>query len=130
MRSQSEARKLAWLNGKFKTNKIGYDNYRLLCEFRFSLNEYPEKFNFDLIKEYGWYSPTNSSKPNLDGVSRDHILSVKEGFEKDIDPYYISHPANCQLMTQRNNSSKNIKSEHTKEDLIKKIKTWDINYDK
>lgn len=52
--------------------------YRLDASFNFNLKDYPDKFDFDLIKKYGWYSPTNKNN-NLDGVSRDHVVSVKYG---------------------------------------------------
>jgi hypothetical protein len=100
-----------------------YHIYRPKCVFKFSLDEYPDKFDFDLIKEHGWYSPTNKNN-NLTGVSRDHIYSVKEGFENGINPKIISHPANCQLLIHTDNSSKNKSSDITIQELLQKIKEW------
>ncbi len=104
-----------------------YHIYRPQCEFKFSLDEYPDKFNFDLIREHGWYSPTNKNN-NLNGVSRDHIYSVKDGFINKIDPIIILHPANCKLMLHSENSSKKTKSDITIEELLDKISKWDENH--
>jgi len=104
-----------------------YHIYRPRCEFKFSLDEYPDGFNFDLITEHGWYSPTNK-KNNLTGVSRDHIYSVKNGYENKIDPLIISHPANCKLMLHNENNSKNTNSNITIEELLNKISEWDKKY--
>ena len=83
-----------------------------------------EKFNFDLIREYGWYSPSNSSNPNLNGVSRDHMISVQYGFENGIDPKIISHPANCRLILQTENFKKRNNCSITIEELIDRIDRW------
>lgn len=100
-----------------------YYLYRPKCEFKFSLDDYPDKFNFDLITEFGWYSPSNK-RNNLGGISRDHIYSVNDGFKNGIDPKIISHPANCQLLVHNDNSSKKTKSNITIEQLLEKIKKW------
>jgi hypothetical protein len=124
-RSRSEGLKLAWKNGKFKKSSvIGLKRYRQLCEFKFSLNDYPDKFDFGLIEEYGWYKAKNRGD-NSNGVSRDHMYSVSEGFENNIDPYYISHPANCRLMRQNENSSKKNKCSITLEELKNRVNNWD-----
>ena len=99
-------------------------DYRRAASFKFSLNDYPEKFNFDLIREYGWYSPSNSSNPNLNGVSRDHMISVQYGFENGIDPKIISHPANCRLILQTENFKKRNNCSITIEELIDRIDRW------
>ena len=83
--------------------------------------------NFSLVREHGWYSPTNKND-NLSGVSRDHMFSVREGFEMDIDPKIISHPANCRLMIHTDNISKNKKSTITIEELLDRIKKFDNKY--
>jgi hypothetical protein len=63
-----------------------------------------------LIEKYGWYKAKNNGN-NLGGVSRDHMLSVSEGYKLSIDPYFLSHPANCKLMVHSENISKNKKSQ-------------------
>jgi len=105
-------------------NMSEYNRYKKDSSFTFSLNEYPDKFNFTLIEEYGWYSPSNSKKPNLNGISRDHMFSVNSGFKLGIDPKLIAHPANCKLMKHNDNVSKNNECSITYEDLIERIKNW------
>ena len=125
-RNNNEGLKLARKKGKYKqSSKTGIDRYRQLCKFKFSLNDYPNEFDFKLIKKYGWYSPSNSKKPKLNGVSRDHMYSIKEGFKNNVNPYYISHPANCQLLTHDDNNRKKTKCNISLEELIKKIEIWD-----
>lgn len=97
--------------------------YKAETNFKFSLSDYPDEFDFTLIEKYGWYSPSNK-KNNLGGVSRDHMLSVKEGFELGIDPKLLSHPANCKLMIHNDNVSKNKKSSITLEELLERIENF------
>lgn len=105
-----------------------YSKYKEDAKFTFGLGDYPDEFNFDLIIEYGWYVPSNSKKPNITGVSRDHMLSVREGFDMGIDPKLLSHPANCKLMIHGDNISKNKKSSITKEELLGRIGDWNNKY--
>ena len=65
---------------------------------------------------------------NLDGVSRDHIVSVKYGYENGIDPQIIAHPANCQLLNHNENVSKGEKCGIKYEQLKQKITEWNIKY--
>jgi len=58
------------------------------------------------------------------GVSRDHVISVAYGFENNIDPLIIKHPANCQLLRHSDNSSKHIKCDMVIENLLEKINKW------
>lgn len=102
--------------------------YKWYSSFKFSLNEYPEEFDFGLIEKNGWYSPSNSKVPNLGGVSRDHVVSVSYGYENNIDPEIISHPVNCQLMIHSENISKNNKCHMTIEELMLRIEEWNGKY--
>jgi YHS domain-containing protein len=112
-----------------RTNKKseGLMAYRIDAKFRFCLNDYPEEFDFSLIEKYGWYQASNRGN-NLSGVSRDHILSVKEGYVLGIDPKIIGHPANCQLLVHNENVSKNHRSHISLEDLLLKIEQWEQKY--
>jgi Mor family transcriptional regulator len=124
-RTQSEGLSLAWKNGKYeKSNAIGLARYRQLCEFKFNLNDYPDKFDFTLIEQYGWYKAKNRGN-NLGGVSRDHMYSIKDGYINNIDPKIISHPANCNLIRHPENSKKRSNSSITLEELFKRINEWD-----
>jgi hypothetical protein len=100
-----------------------YDKYKPDCVFDFDVKNYPDKFNIDLVKKYGWYSPSNKGN-NLNGVSRDHMYSVKDGFINKINPDFIKHPANCQLLKHTDNSIKNSKSIITLDELMERIKNW------
>jgi len=110
-----------------RKNMDEYQKYRLDANFKFNLADYPDEFDFTLVKEHGWYSPTNKNN-NLGGVSRDHMFSVREGFEMGINPELISHPANCRLMIHTDNISKNKKSIITIEDLLDRIKKFEDKY--
>lgn len=110
-----------------RKNMSGFQSYKQDCLFKFSLNNFPNEFDFELIKKHGWYSPANK-KNNLNGVSRDHMFSVKEGFLNKINPELISHPANCKLVLQKENSSKHKNSSISIDDLKKRIIDWDYNY--
>lgn len=101
--------------------------YKSSCQFNFALNSYPGEFDFSLIEKYGWYKAKNRGN-NLNGVSRDHIYSRDKGFENLIDPYIISHPANCQLLRHNDNMSKNSDCDIELESLIEKIKKWNQKY--
>lgn len=101
--------------------------YRQQCAFTFSLNQYPEEFDFELIKKYGWYKAKNHGD-NPNGISRDHMYSVKDGFLNNVDPKIISHPANCKLVFQKENASKKDKSSISLSELIERINAWTKKY--
>ncbi len=109
----------------FRTDE--YYIYRRNCKFKFNLSDYPVEFDFELIKEHGWYKAKNRGD-NLYGVSRDHIYSVKDGFLNNINPLIIAHPANCRLMLHSDNVSKYTDSDITIEELLERIKKWDDKY--
>ena len=109
-------------------NKSEMMKYKSKTKFNFSLNDFPDEFEFNLIQQYGWYSPSNSKTPNLGGVSRDHMISVVDGFKKGINPELLSHPANCKLMIHSKNIGKNSNSSITLEELNERINIWDSKY--
>jgi len=111
-----------WANYTEK-NKEPFLLYRQRCNFDFKFEDHPDKFDLSLVEQFGWYSPSNKGN-NLDGVSKDHMVSVRTGFELGIDPEIIKHPANCKLMLHRQNQSKNQKSSIRVEELIERIKNW------
>ena len=101
--------------------------YKICSDFKFSVYKYPDEYDFNLVEEFGWYKAYNRGN-NLSGVSRDHQFSVNEGLEKEINPFILSHPANCKLMLHGNNSSKGKKSSITLEELKERISNWDLKY--
>lgn len=112
----------------YNTRRSHFENYKIKCQFRFSISDYPCLFDPTLIEKYGWYSPTNKHN-NLNGISRDHRLSIKDGFDKNIDPKLISHPANCELVRHLDNQKKKTKSSISLEDLVKRICAVDREYE-
>lgn len=100
--------------------------YSYQCRFTFSISDYPQLFKnaSDLINQYGWYSAANKGN-NLSGCSRDHLYSVSDGFENNVDPKIISHPVNCRIVPHQQNQSKNKKSLITLEELKERIKEFE-----
>ena len=121
-RETAEQNKISFHNGRRpkKPVKKGFIGYREQCKFMFNVYHFPSKFNLQLLKEKGWY---NSIK-NKEGIARDHKYSVKQGFINNVDPFLISHPANCELMTSRDNSIKHTKCSITLEELKEQIANW------
>jgi hypothetical protein len=101
-----------------------YVVYRAVCKFDFNVYDYPDKFNLDLIDRFGWYLPSNRGN-NIDGVSRDHMFSVRDGFRLGILPEIVKHPANCNLMLHKDNNVKKTKSSITITQLLERIKNWE-----
>lgn len=101
--------------------------YKYFCMFLFPLNMFEDEFDFNLIIKYGWYSPKNKGN-NLNGISRDHKYSCSEGFKNLIDPYIISHPANCELLQHHENQIKKTKCSITLNELINNIINWNNKY--
>lgn len=104
-----------------------YQIYYRECQFNFNLNDYSNEFDFNLIKKHGWYRAKNNGD-NLSGISRDHMFSIKEGFENGIDAKIIAHPANCKLMVHNENKRKHTKSSITIEELNRRINEWNNKY--
>jgi hypothetical protein len=96
------------------------EEYRKKCAFTFDKNVTIVE-GYDRIADVGWYHP----KTNPNGLTRDHILSVKYGFINGVDPKDISHPANCQLLPHSENCSKGARCDFTHDDLRKRIGEWD-----
>lgn len=103
--------------------------YKQLTTFKFALNKYPNEFefDFDLIRQYGWYKAKNHGD-NLNGVSRDHNISVTYGFSNKINPLILAHPANCQLLCHNVNVSKHMKCDININDLLTNIDLWNNKY--
>lgn len=100
-----------------------YKFYKPLCVFDFDITIHIDKFNMELVTKYGWYSPKNKGN-NLNGVSKDHMYSVRDGFINKVDPEIIKHPANCNLMIHSENNRKNYNSSITLDELKERIKNW------
>ena len=71
--------KIKWYSNNYKkyhdTALTIKNLYYSKCKFTFSLTDYPDEFNFELLKKYGMYSTPGSNKSNIynpNGCSRDH----------------------------------------------------------
>ena len=101
--------------------------YNKACSFQFSIRDFPNEFDIELLKNIGWYKAKNKGN-NLNGVSRDHKVSKYYGFEHLIDPYIISHPANCKLLPHSENQSKNRYCSISVDELLNNIQEWNKIY--
>lgn len=117
LRSLSMARQSILRKKGYYDNRDAEEDYRAQCEFRLSSKLYPYIFGFELVKPHGWYHPIK----NPYGVSKDHMVSVHYGFTHNIDPYLISHPANCMFMLQSENASKGENCSMTVQELIERV---------
>lgn len=124
-RTRSSAKKLTDKKHS-RSSATGIKRYRQLCEFDFDLKEYPTMFDFELIKKYGWYKAKNRGD-NSNGVNRDHMYSIKEGFLNNVNPEIIKHPANCELLSHQDNLKKHGNSSIMLNELLEKIKDWDVS---
>lgn len=106
-----------------RKNMSEYQKYYKKCQFDFNLSDYPNNFDFSLIERYGWYQAKNHGN-NLNGISRDHMISIKHGYENNISSEIIKHPANCQLIIHNENVRKHKNCSITLKELLDKINTW------
>lgn len=89
-------------------------------KFKFRLANYPDLFNMEWLEEVGFHS-----RGNPGGVNRDHRVSIADAIEGDYDPYYITHPINCELMEHTENSEKGRASSVTYEELMAEVHEYD-----
>ncbi len=91
--------------------------YHKACNFKFSKDI--DKFlpGFDLYQKYGWYNKFQ----NKIGATKDHMISISYGFHNNIDPYLISHPANCMIMLSTENYRKKSECSITVNELIERV---------
>jgi hypothetical protein len=54
----------------------------------------------------------------------DHIYSVSQGFKDGINPFWIAHPCNLQMLKAKENKKKNAKCGHTTGELLEKINNF------
>ena len=93
-----------------RPRKIKTDNSKY--RFAFKLESYPDLFDLEII-----YSIVFYGRKNIKGLARDHRVSVYEAIKNNYDPFYISHPINCEIMPQWENSRKHTKSSITYDEL-------------
>lgn len=98
-----------------------YQVYCTLASFKhgFKTNNKEEK---ELLETHGIFN----SKTNTKGCVRDHLLSRRYGFDNNIDPDIISHPANCEIVLHSENTRRAFTNDNliTLEELLERIKNW------
>ena len=104
-------------------NLSQYRKYQLNSKFTFNIYKYPDRFDLTLIEKFGWYHPIK----NPNGISRDHVYSIKQGFINNIPVEIIKHPANCNLIFHKINNQKNDNCGITIQGLQEKIKNFELN---
>ena len=77
--------------------------------------------NYDLFKNV--INP-KSLKRSLKANHVDHIYSISQAFKDKIDPFYVAHPCNLQMLKAKANKKKNAACGHTYEELNEKIKEF------
>lgn len=102
---------------------------RHVYNFNFHIFSYPDLFDLDMVRKYGFYHSGNikGKKKNLKGLSRDHKVSVADARKYGYDPYYISHVMNCQLLTHSENVRKGTSSSISYEELVRLVDEFDAN---
>ena len=112
-------KRLEKLNNE-KIDVIGFD-IDLIFDYTLLITQY-NYFNdiSELIKKYGIYS-----NDNINGVARDHIVSISYGWENNIPSEIISPPANCQIVQQIDNCRKSSGSSISVEELKERIRLWE-----
>lgn len=100
------------------------ENGRAKFVFTFNVYDFPDLFDIDFINQHGWRK-TKGKNININGVSRDHRVSVHEAIVNDYDPYYIKHPLNCKIMLHIDNQSKGTRSSMSYEELVRIVDLYD-----
>lgn len=92
------------------------------CSFSFDPYSMPNIPGYEKLLELGIYHPLR----NPNGVCRDHIVSIAYGWRNNISPELISHPCNCQFLTNAENITKNDRSLLTVDELRVRIENMSI----
>ena len=96
--------------------------YKKQCQFVFDPYQYTNIPGYNLLKTAGIYHPVN----NPHGVCRDHMVSKEYGFRNNIPVEMMSHPANCQFITNYDNIKKGESSILNIDQLISRITDWNL----
>lgn len=99
--------------------------YRRDCAFKFNIYDYPELFDLSLIDKHGLFDVRSMDKYNPKGISLDHKVSCRDGFDNKYDPYYMSHLMNCQLLTHAENKKKGSNSSIEYSELVRLVDEFD-----
>lgn len=100
------------------------DLYRQACIFYTPYRILVNIEGFELINEFGWFHPIN----NIEGVSRDHMFSIAEGWKQRIPSQIIAHPANCKIIRIRENKSKGSSCSISLQQLFERVNDWELRF--
>ena len=103
--------------------KAGKIQYRTLCTFTLNPTDHAHLYKFDLIKTNGWYTPANKGTYNPGGVTWDHLYRVEDGFVNHVSPEIMSHPANAEMVTWKENIARKT-SKITLNQLLERIRSY------
>ena len=107
------------INGKLRTDEK--DIYYSKCAFKsWDKSIWSKIPGYSLISEIGMFNPVT----NPTGAVRDHIVSKYYGWKNSVDPEIISHPANCQIISNLDNIKKGARSDLFLKDLLESINNW------
>lgn len=91
------------------------------ASFKFKTIDYRTP-GFELLETYKFLpGHLQGKEPHL---NRDHMVSVKYGWDNKIDPNIISHPANCHLILARDNQRKGSNCSISLDSLLNRISIW------
>lgn len=93
--------------------------------FKFNVFDYPDLFDLELIRSRGWHAFGGRKAKNTKGLTRDHRVSVNCAIKNKLDPYYISHPVNCEIMSFDDNNRKKTRSSITYDELVSQVDAYD-----
>ena len=113
-------------NNQLKSNstKSDKDKYWSKCKFTFNPYSLPV-LGSELLKNYKFLPYDVKGINDLSSfLHRDHRFSISMGFKLDIDPYFISHPANCEILFFYQNTKKANKCSITVERLYQDVREW------
>lgn len=83
--------------------------------------------NYNLLKTNKLYD----KERNSDNLVRDHMYSRRNGFDNGVYPEIIRHPANCQLISHRDNILKSKKIDDSVislDELFNRIRGYELPY--
>lgn len=93
--------------------------YRKRASFYLLPEILPNIKGYERLCKYGWFT-----KSNTGGMTMDHKLSIKYGYDNGIPANILAHPANCEFLSREENSSKNKRCSITYQSLLIEIENW------
>lgn len=106
---------------------LKYNNNQDQYSFKFNVYDYADLFDLAYINSVGWvaFGGNRGGNKNPQGLSRDHRVSVHDAKKYKYDPYYISHPLNCEIMLHTANNKKKTNSSIEYSELVKLVDKYD-----